>query len=842
MHSINKNFFLLFNINKIKIFIFINSLLASFILNYLYLKYLGINILIPNYISGLPVNFNFLLGYPFFVLKIYIFTLIIFLILLYLEKKIYLLLGNKSFRAIKFANYLFLLSNFSYLINIANPKIFYGPSIDKIINFSYVHLTLILLIFFYHQKFKPFVFNLKNDFFYFKIILSISCLFIIQYLLSFFVQDYLIWNSWGIAGSNKYLSFFLKHTDFLFLLGAYFFLLFFNKYKGLYDYYFFIVSIPLTLKLSFIFSFYAISLLILFFWLNFNYKNNQKIYYFSFFIFIINLFLPLHILLGHSSGFNYLHQGMPSIFVLLSNEFATNYGISFGFFSDYLQSLVPFKLFGISIEVLSYSVIFCRLFEIILCLIIILELFGLKITFLFLLLTISNIFNFFPTDFTTPWTHEYRLLPFYIFIYNFYNFIKYKTHDSFIYLGLSIGYFLLASTADFIIPLIGLIFILILYFRINKNNFKIVKKKKSSHLIFNFVNLFFLFFILNTLNFLYFVKFLESHSFFYSFIVSIIILSSFYFISKIIKQKFFKFLFAFFFITLYWLFFSYTEYSLDLISFKSQYEFQKLVAGYQEIARNYKPSAILVYDYFKTGLISNELMNVILSMNFASNKFSFSNFIYFNSYIFFFVIIAFIYTFFFFNRNHINYFSNNNISILFIVFIASIFSFFILIKYHLLPDNQRFMIGSQFYHLSLFFFIAFFIKNFFFKKIYKIIIFIFFYTFVPNVIIMKPESFYTNPQYGGVKNFAYNTSFVGELSNHYKTISIKNYHTAPFSIKKGVENMINLTEHTYGLDTYQEMKEEMDIFFKFKFTPKNLNDNSIPLWKKNKIVNKFYLE
>lgn len=93
-------------------------------------------------------------------------------------------------------------------------------------------------------------------------------------------------------------------------------------------------------------------------------------------------------------------------------------------------------------------------------------------------------------------------------------------------------------------------------------------------------------------------------------------------------------------------------------------------------------------------------------------------------------------------------------------------------------------------------------------------------TLVPNIILKKPENFYTNPQYGGVKNFAYVTSSVGELSNHYKTILLKNYHTAPFPIKKGIENMINLTEYTYGVNVYRETKEEMDILYKFKFIKK----------------------
>ena len=845
MSSTKNHYLLFFSSNKNKLFTFINSLIISYILNIFYYKEISFNYLIPNYIVNLPVNFNFLFGYPFLIFKIYFFTVIFFFIFLYFEKIIDIKLSNKNVEFKKYANYLFFFSNISYLINLSYPNLFYSGSIDKITNFSYFHAILIIVISFYHKIFNPFDFNLKKNGIYIKIILSIACLLIFQYLLAIFFQSFFIWEPKGLVASNKYLRFFLKHTDLFFIVGVYFFLLLINKYKSLSNYFFFILSMPLIIKLSFVFSYYFIFFFLFFFWVNNKFNDNKKIFYLGLFFFLVNLFLPLQIILGHSSGFNYLHQGLASVFVLLSNQFATNYGISFGFFSDYLQSLIPFKLFGISIEILSYSVIFCRVFEIILCSIIIFELFRLKIFILFIILTISNILNFFPTDFTTPWTHEYRLLPYYIFIFNFFNFIKYRNHYSFLYLGISVGYFLLAATIDFIFPIIILLFLFLLLYLFQKSifDFKLKKQNKYFYFIFNFINIFILFFVLNTLNFLYFVKLFNSQNLFYSFIASAIILYIFYNFNNYIKNKFFSFWLGFLFITLYWFFFIYSDYSLDLISLKNQFQFQKLISGYQEIARNYKPSAILVYDYFNSGIMSNELMSTIKSMTFVLDKFNFLNFMYYHSYILFFVIIFLVYSLFLFKYNDLSIFKNNDeIITIFIIFITSVFSFLLFIKYHLLPDEQRFLLGVQFYHLSLFFCFALFLKVFFFKNIEKIILLIFFYSLIPNLIMFKNEDFYKSNQYSGVKNFVYATTSLGELSNHYKTIIIKNYDTAPHSIKKGTSSMIDLVEHTYGPSVYKEMKEEMDIYYKFNFEPLKLNNIEIPFWTRDKIVNKFYLK
>jgi hypothetical protein len=114
----------------------------------------------------------------------------------------------------------------------------------------------------------------------------------------------------------------------------------------------------------------------------------------------------------------------------------------------------------------------------------------------------------------------------------------------------------------------------------------------------------------------------------------------------------------------------------------------------------------------------------------------------------------------------------------------------------------------------------------------------FFISLLPNFLFFKPEAYYKNTNQSEVKNFSYQTTSLGELSNHFKTMVIKNN---DFYVKKGIDSMINITEISYGPNVYSEMKTELDVYNKFNFIPKNFNDKETMFWNRDKIVNYFFL-
>lgn len=406
-------------INKNHLIFFLNSILCSFVINSIFDNSLQLDFFYKNYIAGLPVKFSYIFGFYFLIFKIFIFSLLIFNILLLVEKKIKFYKFGKNIYLLKVLNYLLLLSNISYIVNIFSNNIFQGPVIDKLVNFTYLHFLIFLIIFFIHLKYKPFKFDIKNDFFLFKILIAISLLLIFQYLFAILLQDLFIWKDSRQVFDLNFLRFIFRYVDIIFLISVYLLLFLLSKFdkKFIESYSLITLTLPLIIKFSFVFSSLFFFSIIFIFALS-KYLKFHNILYISIIFFIVNLFLPLNILLEHRSNFNYITEGIFSMMVLLSNEFASDYGYSFGFMKTYLQSFLPFYLFGISIDTLSYSILFCRSLEILLVSLIVYEILGLKFLLIFLILTISNFFNFFPTDFTAPWTHEYRLLPYYIFLYN----------------------------------------------------------------------------------------------------------------------------------------------------------------------------------------------------------------------------------------------------------------------------------------------------------------------------------------------------------------------------------------------------------------------------------------
>jgi CRISPR/Cas system CMR-associated protein Cmr5 small subunit len=92
---------------------------------------------------------------------------------------------------------------------------------------------------------------------------------------------------------------------------------------------------------------------------------------------------------------------------------------------------------------------------------------------------------------------------------------------------------------------------------------------------------------------------------------------------------------------------------------------------------------------------------------------------------------------------------------------------------------------------------------------------IFFISLIPNFFFYKTEAYYNkNANQANLKNFSYQTTSLGDLSNHFKTIIIKNN---DFYVKKGIDAMIYIAEITYGPNVYSEVKTEMDAYHKFNF-------------------------
>jgi hypothetical protein len=831
---------------------FLNSILCSFVINSILDNNLQLNFFYKNYIAGLPVKFSYILGFYFLTLKIFVVSFLVLSILIYIKEKIKFYIAKDNAYFLKVLNYLLLFSNISYIANIFSNNIFEGPVIDKVVNFTYLHFFIFSIIYFVHFKYKFFKFNIKDDFFLFKILFSISVLFIFQYLFGIFFQDYFIWKDGRQVFDHKFLRFIFRYIDLVYLIFIYLLLLLLNKLNKSFieTYSLIIFTLPLIIKLSFAFSNLFLIALIFIYIFN-KYLRFQSSLYFCIIFFIINLFLPLNILLEHRSNFNYLGEGIFSMIALLSNEFASDYGYPFGFYKNYLQALLPYYFFGISIDSLSYSVLFCRSFEILLVSLIIYEISGLKFLLIFLILLISNFFNFFPTDFTAPWTHEYRLLPYYIFLYNFVFFFKYKNNNSFFYLGVTFGYMSL-STFEFLIPLILILLLLILFYYKKKFRDNIVIKSNNNFALYsyNFFNFFLICYYLTTLYSLSAIKLFNYHNILVIFLAQFSLVLIFLIIVRNFNNSFLKLLSGFLLIYFSGIYTAYVTGHLDPRIISGYANYMKLVGGYDEIAREWKTSAKLIYDYFITGVISENLSQLISNMNsyavlsnkydkiFLFQNFSLSTFLFFYSHYFYFTLIGFLFLFFYFNNKSYQLNAINKINLL-LIFICAIFSFTLFTKYYLLPDPQRFLMGTQFYHLSLFFLLSFFLRNFFKKHINKTFVIIFFISLIPNFFFYKTEAYYNkNANQANLKNFSYQTTSLGELSNHFKTIIIKNN---DFYVKKGTNSMVNIAEITYGPNVYSETKTELDLYHKFNFIPKNFENKKINFWSKNKIINNIYL-
>jgi hypothetical protein len=128
-------------------------------------------------------------------------------------------------------------------------------------------------------------------------------------------------------------------------------------------------------------------------------------------------------------------------------------------------------------------------------------------------------------------------------------------------------------------------------------------------------------------------------------------------IARNFNNRFIKLLFGFLLIYISGIYTAYITGHLDLKIISGYANYMKLVGGYDEIAREWKTSAKLIYDYFITGVISENLSQLISNMNsyavlsnkydkiFIYQNFSLSTFLFFYSHYFYFTLIAFVFLF-----------------------------------------------------------------------------------------------------------------------------------------------------------------------------------------------------
>jgi len=788
----------------------------------------------------LPVNFDYIFGFHLFLVKSFV-SLIFFYFLL---RKITSLICSSEYfidkkkEIYQFFNFMFLIANFSFFIHLINGELFYSNLIHKKISFTYLHAISFFIIYLYYNVQDVFKLNLNSFKFYISIFFSLSLIISLQYVSSIFFQDFLYYQ-------DSIVKIKFPYPGALVLLIEIFFIFFitstvysFYKYK-LFDHHYFLTIVflsPLVIKLTYVFSINFLFIYLLIYLVR--YLKVRDLLYFLTVIFIINLFLPLNIFIEFRSLINFQREGISSAIILLSNLSPVEYYLPFSFFKNFFQSLIPFSIFGISIDVLSYSIIICRCLIILICSLLVLQLSNIKYLFLFICIVLSGFLNLFPTDMTAPWTHEYRVLPLYLFIYNFVSLLIYKQKINYFFLGINFAYLLLLDI-DLIFSLYILVISFLLFYFLKRDIYKIDIKYSqffyNSNLIINILILF-----LINLTFISIVLISKKNDYFliYSIFISISLFLIFLFINKK-NNKYVNF--AIGLLSILILNF-YSKYSLGYYegNLESNLNNLNLLFGaYDEIGRSYKESSSYLYDYFVTGFFSNELLEILKNMQSKlvfydkSNLINFNvkNFIFFYSHILFAILISFYSYCYLFTKNFIILNSYHKVIVI-IIYTTFVFYVCTSIKFYLLPDQQRFYFFIRFYHLSLFFGLILLLKYYFFSNNLKKYIYIaaLFFTIFPNIIFFKNDAFYSSNHLNHTKNFTYNSSSLSEISNQFKTLYISD---SDFYIKRGLEPFVNILEISLGSDVYEHMKIEYDIMKDYNFIPKNFNETPYKFFEYN---------
>ena len=654
-------------------------------------------------------------------------------------------------------------------------------------------------------------------------------------------------NAYFIYFDQENIRDFLKLTDSYILIFTYLFLTYISKLKKKINsnIILLIICLPLIIKLSFTFSLFFLLFIITPFLIRIDKHNRTEILFISILIFLMNIYFTPYAMLEFRSSLNFIHEGVFSVTALLSEKFASDFNYTFNITRTYLPSLIPFKIFGISVDVLSYSILFCKLI-LLNCLILVFYLLGgFKLLYIFIILLLTNYFNFLPTDFTAPWTHEFKVLPLYLFLLNILFAINFKNKNTLFFLGLALGFYML-SGIDYVQSLILIfVFFSIFFFRKNliKNNINIYFKNNLLLINFYLINILIFSYIFLTEFFLISLSFSIHNLIFSIFSLLLIIFFSFFLISRL--YFFSNFLFGLILIlsvSTLSIYFSQGSFGFDLYS--NWITYSKIAAGFDEIAKNYKDISSHLLDFFNTGIISTELFNTINNMSsyaqlnyslndkFAFINFSFYNFIYLYSHFIFFPLLLF-----YFVKNII--FNNSKpfeVTSIILIFITAIYSLSIFIKFYLLPDQQRFLLGIQFYHLSLFIFLFIFFKKIIFDNYKIVIIILLTLTTLPNLIFYKPSVYYNYLNQSNYKHFIYPTTLLGEISNNYKSLLL---HDSDYYINNGSDAFLDIVEVTLGKQHWQHLSTQKKIFQKNFFQDK---DYSPIFWDRSMIKNFNYLD
>jgi hypothetical protein len=827
-------------INKLHLTIFNYILItfASIYLNFLIDINFNPKLIINDYAAGIPINVFYSFGIIFSLIKYLTIFFALFCLIEYIEK-VTTYLKNKVL-ILKIILFLILTSSF---INNIYPNLFRHPILNEPIGLNFFDFFSIFLILHIFTKF-----NLKSQFF---------DLFKIENLLSFITAVAII-NLLIHYIDGIFEIFFLDEFLYNFFILNFFLIYYLISYFWK-NYY--LLSIPFIFYLKFKFILGSTVLIFPLFSFIFLFLNNKKfLKVYSLFIFLFTFVIPNYGI-GHASNFNFLGEGLESVILLLSNEYSFEYIQSFhSFMKVYVQSLIPLKFFSFNLLSININIYFFRFLIILLTFGIIYKILGYKYLILFLPICFTNTLNIFPTDYYAPWTHEFRTFATYLFILNFINYIcNPQKNLNILFLSFSSFLFLL-SGPDLAIAFWGIV-LAISILKITKkfNFFEQNSNKNPTYDYFSrTINFFIVGYVFLTISIIFSIIFMQSHNNFIILLIFLLLILKFYFLYYLIKNfkrkiltlfiSFFIFCFTFF------LFRFYNYYDLEF--WTAKFEFLKLSFGYDEIARNYKPSAALINDYFATGEISEKLQNLINSFSsystFSNNAsenyhfliFDLKSFIFYYSH-YIFLSLIFIKSYFLFTKKNsfMKFFDNKkykvNLNFVIILFLLIIF-ISLLIKYFLIPDLQRYLFAIRFYHLALFIFFGSLIKYYFDKKLNKILLIIVLFCSFQNLFFYKGDFFYTKGHFNKAQSFSYETDLKSEIYSIHKSF---NFNISSNTIYKDPKYLVDLTERMFGKSVYDEMKVEFDAFNIFKMNKKienvKINKN---MWTKKKIINNYYLE
>ena len=109
-------------------------------------------------------------------------------------------------------------------------------------------------------------------------------------------------------------------------------------------------------------------------------------------------------------------------------------------------------------------------------------------------------------------------------------------------------------------------------------------------------------------------------------------------------------------------------------------------------------------------------------------------------------------------------------------------------------------------------------------------------TTLPNIIFYKPSVYYNHLNQSNYKHFIYPTTPLGEISNNYKSLLLKN---SDYYVNNGSDSFIDIVEVTLGHENLKHLSIQKMVFNKNFFQNK---DYTQLFWDRSMIKNYNYLD